>query len=104
MRRSCAALTPMRRSSPSTLKAAARPGVYAVLTSNDLTGLNLYYGHAVKDHPLIAVDKVRYAGEPVAAVVAQDERTAFEALEFIDVKYDELKAVLTPKEALDKGA
>ena len=85
-------------------KAAARPGVYAVLTSNDLTGLNLYYGHAVKDHPLIAVDKVRYAGEPVAAVVAQDERTAFEALEFIDVKYDELKAVLTPKEALDKGA
>ncbi|MBI2998344.1 MAG: xanthine dehydrogenase family protein molybdopterin-binding subunit [Deltaproteobacteria bacterium] len=85
-------------------KAAARSGVYAVLTSNDLTGLNPYYGHAVKDHPLIAIDKVRFVGEPVAAVVAQDERTAFEALEFIDAKYDELKAVLTPKEALDKGA
>ena len=85
-------------------KAASRPGVFAVLTSNDLAGLNPYYGHAVRDHPLIAIDKVRYAGEAVAAVVAQDERTAFEALEFIDVKYEELKAVLTPQEALEKGA
>ncbi|HBA38816.1 MAG TPA: hypothetical protein DCZ05_03475, partial [Deltaproteobacteria bacterium] len=41
--------------------------------------MNPYYGHAVKDHPLLAIGKVRYAGEPVAAVVAIDERTAFEA-------------------------
>jgi CO/xanthine dehydrogenase Mo-binding subunit len=81
-------------------KAEAHPGVYCVLTGYDLDGLNPYYGHAVKDHPLLAIDKVRYAGEPVAAVVAVDERTAFEALEFIDVKYEELKAVFTPQEAL----
>jgi len=84
-------------------RAAAQPGVFAVLTGNDLTGINPYYGHAVKDHPLIAIDKVRYAGEPVAAVIAEDERTAFEALDFIEVQYEELKAVLTPKEALEKG-
>jgi CO/xanthine dehydrogenase Mo-binding subunit len=87
-----------------TSRAAARPGVFCVITGNDLEGLNPYYGHAVKDHPLLAIDKVRYAGEPVAAVVAFDERTAFEALEFIDVKYEELKAVFTPQEALAKDA
>jgi CO/xanthine dehydrogenase Mo-binding subunit len=85
-------------------KAEARPGVYCVVTGYDLDGLNPYYGHAVKDHPLLAIDKVRYAGEPVAAVVAVDERTAFEALEFIDVKYEELKAVFTPQEALAPDA
>jgi CO/xanthine dehydrogenase Mo-binding subunit len=84
--------------------AEARPGVYCVLTGNNLEGLNPYYGHAVKDHPLLAIDKVRYAGEPVAAVVAVDERTAFEALEFIEVNYEELKPVLTPQEALEKDA
>jgi CO/xanthine dehydrogenase Mo-binding subunit len=87
-----------------TSRAAARPGVFCVLTGNDLEGLNPYYGHAVKDHPLLAIDKVRYAGEPVAAVVAIDERTAFEALEFIEVKYQELNAVFTPQEALAKDA
>ncbi|MBI2358966.1 MAG: xanthine dehydrogenase family protein molybdopterin-binding subunit [Deltaproteobacteria bacterium] len=85
-------------------RARSRPGVFAVLTANDLTGINPYYGHAVKDHPLIAIEKVRYGGEPVAAVVAEDERAAFEALEFIDVKYEELKAVVDPKEALEKNA
>ena len=94
-----------RRSSPSTsLAPSAHPGVFCVVTGFDLDGLNPYYGHAVKDHPLLAIEKVRYAGEAVAAVVAVDERTAFEALEFIDVKYEELKAVFTPQEALAKDA
>jgi CO/xanthine dehydrogenase Mo-binding subunit len=87
-----------------TSRAAAQAGVFCVVTGNDLEGLNPYYGHAVKDHPLLAIEKVRYAGEPVAAVVAIDERTAFEALEFIDVKYQELPAVFTPQEALAKDA
>ena len=82
-----------------TSRAASQPGVYCVITGNDLEGLNPYYGHAVKDHPLLAIEKVRYAGEPVAAVVAVDERTAFCALEYINVKYEELKAVLTPDDA-----
>ena len=52
----------------------------AVLTGDDLGGLNPYYGHAVKDHPLIAIGKVRFVGEPVAAVIAEDELSAQEAL------------------------
>ena len=85
-------------------RAEAHPGVYCVVTGYDLDGLNPYFGHAVKDHPLLAIEKVRYAGEPVAAVVAIDERTAFEALEFIDVKYEELKGVFTPEEAMAADA
>ena len=85
-------------------RAEAHPGVYCVVTGYDLDGLNPYFGHAVKDHPLLAIEKVRYAGEPVAAVVAIDERTAFEALEFIDVKYEELKGVFTPEEAMADDA
>src|SRR2546426_3593555 len=87
-----------------TSRAASRPGVFSVITGNDLEGLNPYYGHAVKDHPLLAIEKVRYAGEPVAAVVAVDEGIAFETLEHIDVKYEELKAVLTPEDALAEDA
>ena len=85
-------------------RAEAYPGVYCVVTGYDLDGLNPYFGHAVKDHPLLAMEKVRYAGEPVAAVVAINERTAFEALELIDVKYDEMKGVFTPAEAMAKDA
>ncbi len=87
-----------------TSRAINRPGIFTVLTGNDLHGINPYYGHAVKDHPLLAIDKVRYIGEPVAAVVADNECVAFEALAFIDVKYEELKTALTPEEALAKGA
>ncbi|MGN6734348.1 MAG: xanthine dehydrogenase family protein molybdopterin-binding subunit, partial [Candidatus Binatia bacterium] len=85
-------------------RAEAHPGVHCVVTGFDLDGINPYYGHAVKDHPLLAIDKVRYAGEPVAAVVAIDERTAFEALELIEVKYEELKAIFKPEEAAAKDA
>ena len=44
-----------------------------------LAGLNPYYGHAVKDHPLLAIGKMRFVGEPVAAVIAEDELSAQEA-------------------------
>ena len=87
-----------------TSKAEAHAGVYNVLRGDDLEGLNPYFGHAVKDHPLIAIDKVRYAGEPVAAVIAEDELTAYEALELIRVEYEELPAVMEPQESLDKNA
>ena len=87
-----------------TSKAEAHPGVYNVLRGDDLEGLNPYFGHAVKDHPLVAIDKVRYAGEPVAAVIAEDELTAYEALEFIHVEYEELPAVMEPQEALEPSA
>src|ERR1043165_17 len=96
-----------------------QPGVITVLTGNDLQGhersecepdrakqskIDPYYGHAVKDHPLLAIEKVRFLGEPVAAVIAEDERSAFEALESVQVEYEELPAVLDSDSALAKGA
>ncbi len=84
--------------------ALRQPGVLGVLTAGDLGPLQPYYGHSVKDHPLVAIDKVRYLGEPVAAVIAEDERSAFEALEQIQVEYEELPAVMDVDAALADGA
>ncbi len=85
-------------------QAARRPGVIAALTGRTLDGINPYYGHAVKDHPLLALDRVRFCGEPVAAVVAVDERTAAEALGHVAVEYEELPALLDVDAALAEGA
>ncbi len=81
-------------------EARRQPGVFAVLTGGDLQGINPYYGHALKDHPLLAIGKVRFVGEPVAAVVAADESAAQAALEQIAVEYDELPTVLEIDDAL----
>src|SRR5437660_2544770 len=81
-----------------------QPGVIAVLTGSDLHGIDPYYGHAVKDHPLLAIGKVRFLGEPVAAVIAEDELSAQEAVKEIVVKYDELTPVLDVDTALSAGA
>jgi CO/xanthine dehydrogenase Mo-binding subunit len=80
--------------------AMKRLGMVAVLTGNDLGALNPYYGHAVKDHPLLAIGKVRFVGEPVAAVIAEDELTAQEGLDDIKVEYEELTPVLDVNTAL----
>ena len=87
-----------------TSEAAAHPGVVAVVTSADLPDVHLVYGHAVADHPLIAVDKVRYAGEPVAGVVAEDPVTAAEALALISVSYEPLPLVVDAVAAIAPGA
>lgn len=84
--------------------AAELPGVVATLTGEDCTGLDPYYGHAAKDHPLIAIGKVRYTGEPVAAVVAETPLIAREAIEAITVDYDPLPTVMTAEEAMVDGA
>jgi CO/xanthine dehydrogenase Mo-binding subunit len=83
--------------------ALRRQGVTAVLTGDDLGGLNPYYGHAVKDHPLLAIGKVRFVGEPVAAVIAEDEVTAQEALDDVAVEYEELTPILNVDSALKPG-
>src|SRR5580704_18578623 len=75
-------------------EARRQPGVIDVLTGGDLGAIHPYYGHAVKDHPLLAIGKVRYVGEPVATVIAEDELSAQEALDKIKVAYDELSPVL----------
>ena len=84
--------------------ARAHPGVIAVVSAADLEDVHLVYGHAVADHPLIAVDKVRFAGEPVVGVVAEDAVTADEALRLIDVAYEPLPFVQSPEEALTADA
>ena len=47
------------------------PGVVCVLTGADLADIDPYYGHAIKDRPIVAIDKVRFHGEQVAAVAAE---------------------------------
>jgi CO/xanthine dehydrogenase Mo-binding subunit len=87
-----------------TSAARAHPGVIAVVTSADLPDVHLIYGHAVADHPLIAVDKVRFAGEAVAGVVADDPVTAEEALRLIDVDYEPLPFSTTVEASLADDA
>jgi len=84
-------------------KAEELPGVFAVITRDDQQRLGMF-GAAYKDQTIVAVDKVRYAGDPVAAVAAVDEATADEALGLIDVDYEELPAVTNLDEALAPGA
>ncbi|HEY3305988.1 MAG TPA: xanthine dehydrogenase family protein molybdopterin-binding subunit [Candidatus Binatia bacterium] len=85
-------------------KAASMPGVITVLTRDDLSGLNSRYGAIYKDQSIVATDKVRYAGDPVAAVLAVDEMTAEQALGLIDVEYEDLPAMTAIEEAIAEGA
>lgn len=85
-------------------RARAMPGVVAVVTARDLADVDLLYGHAIRDHPIMAIDRVRFAGEPVAAVVATGVHEAAEALQEIEVDYEELPFVTDPMEAIREGA
>jgi CO/xanthine dehydrogenase Mo-binding subunit len=85
-----------------TSKAKELPGVEAVITAQDFSYLPL--GAIVKDETILARDKVRYVGEPVAAVAAIDRDTALEALKLIDIEYEELPAVLDIDQALAPDA
>lgn len=84
--------------------ALAMQGVVAVLTGADLLDIDPYWGHAIKDRPIVAIDRVRFAGEPVAAVAAEDVATAEAALREIVVEYQELPVVGTLAEALAPDA
>lgn len=85
-------------------RAREAPGVLAVLTAEDFADCDRYYGPAFKDQPILAHERMRYAGEPVAAVVAESEAAALAALPLVDVSYEELPAVTTLEEALAPGA
>ena len=85
-----------------TSKAAKLRGVRGIITGADVKGVMV--GLRMKDMPLLAHDKVRYAGEPVAAVAADTDEIAEEALNLIDVKYEELPFVTDPVEATTAGA
>jgi carbon-monoxide dehydrogenase large subunit len=87
------------------------PGVMAVVTGAELKGkLGLVpcaagiEGLKVPDHPCLAMDEVRYAGEPVAAVIAADRYQARDAVEKIQIDYEPLPVVVDPEKAIQPGA
>lgn len=87
-----------------TRRAERLAGIKAIITGNDTGGRK--YGHTpdMADQYPLAVGKVRFIGEPVAALAAVDEDTAQEALEMISVEYEELPTVFDPWEAMRPGA
>jgi len=80
------------------------PGVVCVLTGADLADIDPYYGHAIKDRPIIAIDKVRFHGEQVAAVAAETPAAALAGVEAILVEYEELPVVADVEQAVAPGA
>ena len=85
-----------------TSEAMNLPGVKAVVTGRDIE--MGYYGYELHDHRVFALEKVRYLGEPVAAVAAVTPDIAREAAMKVKVKYEELPGVFDPEEAITPGA
>jgi carbon-monoxide dehydrogenase large subunit len=86
-----------------TSQAERLPGVRSVITGKDFPDVHFGSG-ALKDRRIMARDEVFYIGEPVAAVAADDELTAQEALELIEVEYQDLHALVDPLGAVKPGA
>ncbi len=91
-------------------KAAAAPGVVCTLTGAELPSISHPFpeigpgaGQKVEDYAL-AINKVRYQGEPVAAVVAESRHAAEDAAELVEVDYDPLPVVMTPEDALQSDS
>jgi CO/xanthine dehydrogenase Mo-binding subunit len=84
-----------------TAAARALPGVHAVLSGQEHP---YYAGRAIRDHAVLAVDKVRFIGDRVAAVAAETRAIAEEALALIEVEYEELPAVFDVQDALRPDA
>jgi CO/xanthine dehydrogenase Mo-binding subunit len=85
-------------------KAEALPGVHAVVTHEDVP--KNVYGHLEAlgipaDEPLLAVDDVRYKGQPIAAVAAEDEDTARQAIDLIEIEFEERPAFFDMRKAMD---
>jgi 4-hydroxybenzoyl-CoA reductase subunit alpha len=83
-----------------TSKALKMPGVFAIITGKDLP---IPYGilPVSEDEHALCIDKVRFIGDPVAAVAAIDEDTAFDALDLIEVEYERLEQVASIDDALE---
>jgi CO/xanthine dehydrogenase Mo-binding subunit len=82
------------------------PGVYRVITSEDVVKVipNPYYGPAFHDQPILAMEKVRFVGEPVAVVLAADPHVAEAATQLIVADYEELAPVFDEVEAMTAKA
>jgi len=83
-------------------KALKVPGVKAVITGKDVPGLRI--GRCIYDTPVVADGVVRFIGEKVAAVAAETKSAAEQALELIEVEYEELEPLLDPLEAVKPDA
>ncbi len=79
-------------------------GVKAILTRDDIKGRFNNYGTVMMDQGIVAIDRVRYVGDPVVAVAAVDRFAAEEALSLIRVEYEELKGVFVVEDALAPDA
>ncbi len=90
-----------------TERAKAVPGVVAVLTGADIdarTDVRSRFGPVFRDQPILAIDRVRYVGEPVVAVAAVDRDAAQAALDLIEIEYEALPAVFDFDDALAPDA
>jgi CO/xanthine dehydrogenase Mo-binding subunit len=89
-----------------TVEAAAQEGVFRVITGEDIRALvpEPYYGPAFHDQPVLALDKVRYVGEPVAVVLAEDPYIAADAVQLITAQYEEMEAVFDEVDAVTSKA
>ncbi|MEO6350904.1 MAG: xanthine dehydrogenase family protein molybdopterin-binding subunit [Candidatus Limnocylindrales bacterium] len=83
-------------------RAMAVSGVHAVLTGRDIGPVRM--GRRLQDWPVLAIDRVRFAGEHVAAVAAETADAAEEAVGLISVDYEALEPVLDTRSALEPGA
>lgn len=79
------------------------PGVVAVVTAQDIPGVN-ESAALLPDKPLFATDRVRFAGEPIAAVASYDAVIAEEAVELAKIEYEPLPSIFSPTEALNFDA
>ena len=88
-----------------TSAAVAHPKVKAVVTGADLAEKGLAWMPTLSNdvQAVLATDKVRFQGQEVAFVVAEDRYSARDALELIDVEYDILEPVIDSRKALDRG-
>ena len=86
-----------------TSEAEAMPGVFAVLTHEDVPGRKVY-GMEIPDQPVLAWERVRFQGEPVAVVAADHPETARLALEKISVEYEVLDPLVDAEEAIKEDA
>jgi 4-hydroxybenzoyl-CoA reductase subunit alpha len=85
-------------------KAKKLKGVKAIITSKDTPQIKFSISPTWADKLILVDKKVRYIGDEIAAVAAVDEETAEEALELIEVDWEELPAVFDPLEAMQTGA
>ena len=79
------------------------PGVAAVVTAHDIPGINESTA-LLPDKPLFATDRVRFAGEPIAAIASYDPSVAEEAVDLVKVEYEPLPAVFSPVDAIKPDA